>query len=66
MRGRVDRQRNAEPARHMVKHHGNQHNEFLRYELVVEEKVDGANLGISFDENGTIRVQNRGEYFFTS
>ena len=25
--------------------------EFLRHELVVEEKVDGANLGISFDES---------------
>ena len=36
--------------------------EFLRHELVVEEKVDGANLGISFDEDGLIRVQNRGEY----
>lgn len=37
-------------------------NEFLRHELVVEEKLDGANLGISFDEEGAIRVQNRGEY----
>lgn len=37
-------------------------NEFLRHELVVEEKLDGANLGISFDEAGAIRVQNRGEY----
>ncbi|MCX6021070.1 MAG: RNA ligase family protein [Chloroflexi bacterium] len=36
--------------------------EFLRHELVVEEKVDGANLGISFDGNGNIRVQNRGAY----
>ncbi len=33
---------------------------FLGHELVVEEKVDGANLGISFD--GAVRVQNRGEY----
>ena len=33
---------------------------FLGHELVVEEKVDGANLGISFD--GVVRVQNRGEY----
>lgn len=37
-------------------------NEFLRYELVVEEKVDGANLGISFDAEGNIRAQNRGAY----
>jgi len=36
--------------------------EFLRHELVVEEKVDGANLGISFDESGNIRAQNRGAY----
>lgn len=36
--------------------------EFLRHELVVEEKVDGANLGISFDASGNLRVQNRGGY----
>ena len=36
--------------------------EFLRHELVVEEKVDGANLGISYDESGNIRAQNRGAY----
>ena len=35
---------------------------FLMHELVVEEKVDGANLGISFDSNGNIRAQNRGAY----
>jgi len=37
-------------------------NEFLRHELVVEEKVDGANLGLSFDAEGNIRAQNRGSY----
>lgn len=37
-------------------------NEFLQHELVVEEKVDGANLGISFDHEGNIRAQNRGAY----
>ena len=37
-------------------------NVFLQHEIVVEEKVDGANLGISFDSDGTIRAQNRGEY----
>jgi ATP-dependent RNA circularization protein (DNA/RNA ligase family) len=37
-------------------------NEFLRHDLVVEEKVDGANLGISFDVEGNIRAQNRGAY----
>ncbi len=35
---------------------------FLACELVVEEKVDGANLGISFDADGNIRAQNRGAY----
>ena len=35
---------------------------FLKYELLVEEKVDGANLGISFDSEGNIQIQNRGEY----
>lgn len=37
-------------------------NEFLHHGLVVEEKVDGANLGISFDSEGNIRAQNRGGY----
>ena len=37
-------------------------NDFLRHQLVVEEKVDGANLGISFDPEGNIRAQNRGAY----
>ena len=37
-------------------------NEFLKREIVVEEKVDGANLGISFDAKGNIRAQNRGDY----
>lgn len=37
-------------------------NEFLQHELIVEEKVDGANLGISFDSEGNIRAQNRGAY----
>lgn len=36
--------------------------EFLRHYLVLEEKVDGANLGISFDSEGNIRAQNRGTY----
>ncbi len=30
--------------------------------LVVEEKLDGANTGISFDENGTLQLQCRGHY----
>ncbi|WP_028324425.1 RNA ligase family protein [Desulfatirhabdium butyrativorans] len=35
---------------------------FLTYEVTVEEKVDGANLGLSFDSHGNIRAQNRGAY----
>jgi len=34
--------------------------EFLRHEITVEEKIDGANLGISFDGDGNLRLQNRG------
>lgn len=30
--------------------------------IVVEEKVDGANLGISFDSSGAFKVQNRSHY----
>lgn len=30
--------------------------------LVVEEKIDGANSGISFDENGELLLQSRGHY----
>jgi len=33
---------------------------FLSHEIIVEEKVDGANLGMSFDYNGNIQLQNRG------
>ncbi len=36
--------------------------DFLRHELVVEEKVDGANLGISFDSDGNLFLQNRGAF----
>jgi len=33
---------------------------FLQEPVVVEEKVDGANLGISFDSEGNLLAQNRG------
>ena len=36
--------------------------EFLQHPLVVEEKIDGANLGISFDAAGELLLQNRGKY----
>ncbi len=31
-------------------------------EIVVEEKIDGANTGISFDENGKLYLQSRGKF----
>ena len=34
----------------------------LQHELIVEEKMDGANLGICLDGEGRIQVQNRGSY----
>ncbi len=34
----------------------------LRAELSVEEKVDGANLGLSLDANGRVRAQSRGSF----
>ena len=36
--------------------------ELLSHEVIVEEKVDGANLGFSLDEHGLLRAQNRGSY----
>lgn len=36
--------------------------ELLSNELVVEEKIDGANLGISFEEKIGFRFQNRGNW----
>ncbi len=35
---------------------------FLAAPIILEEKVDGANLGVSFDSDGQLRVQNRGGY----
>jgi ATP-dependent RNA circularization protein (DNA/RNA ligase family) len=31
-------------------------------DVVIEEKLDGANLGFSIGPDGTLRVQNRGQY----
>jgi ATP-dependent RNA circularization protein (DNA/RNA ligase family) len=36
--------------------------QLLSGEVVVEEKLDGANLGVSLGPGGTLRVQNRGQY----
>lgn len=35
---------------------------FLKEDLIIEEKLDGANIGISRAPNGKLRVQNRGSY----
>lgn len=35
---------------------------FLSHDVVVEEKVDGANIGISIAADGGLRVQNRGAF----
>nr|WP_246545470.1 RNA ligase family protein [Pelotalea chapellei] len=37
-------------------------NALLAHEIVVEEKLDGANLGISISPEGVLRTQNRGQY----
>ncbi|MDA8409410.1 MAG: RNA ligase family protein [Treponema sp.] len=36
--------------------------DFLCDEIIVEEKVDGANLGFSIDFDGSLRAQNRGHW----
>jgi hypothetical protein len=36
--------------------------EFLSAEVVVEEKIDGANVGFSLDDHGRVLVQNRGSW----
>jgi len=35
---------------------------FLNGPIIVEEKVDGANIGISFSTAGELKIQNRGQY----
>jgi ATP-dependent RNA circularization protein (DNA/RNA ligase family) len=36
--------------------------QLLATAVVVEEKIDGANIGLSLDEQGILRVQSRGDY----
>jgi len=36
--------------------------EFLSNEVVIEEKIDGANLGITRDPTGQLHFQNRGDF----
>jgi ATP-dependent RNA circularization protein (DNA/RNA ligase family) len=38
--------------------------DFLAREIVVEEKIDGANLGVFFDKDGELHLLNRGSYLF--
>lgn len=35
---------------------------FFSERVLIEEKIDGANLGISFSSDGVIQLQNRGHY----
>lgn len=39
--------------------------EFLKGAVVVEEKLDGANLGLSVGNAGTLEIQNRGQFLQT-
>jgi hypothetical protein len=39
---------------------------FLSRQVVLEEKVDGANLGFSLSDDGELRAQNRGQYLTTT
>lgn len=36
----------------------------LKDKVIIEEKLDGANLGFSIAENGTLRQQNRGQFLY--
>jgi ATP-dependent RNA circularization protein (DNA/RNA ligase family) len=36
--------------------------ELLEGDVVIEEKLDGANLGLSVSSDGVLRAQNRGQY----
>lgn len=36
--------------------------DLLSHPVIVEEKIDGANLGLSLDETGRIQAQNRGSF----
>jgi ATP-dependent RNA circularization protein (DNA/RNA ligase family) len=35
---------------------------FLQADIIIEEKIDGANLGFSVSSQGELRAQNRGHY----
>ncbi|RKI74187.1 DNA ligase [Corallococcus sp. AB049A] len=52
----------ARPVRHDKVLSPPEAREFLDGEVLIEEKVDGANLGISIGPGGELRAQNRGAY----
>ncbi|WP_404370002.1 RNA ligase family protein [Corallococcus coralloides] len=52
----------ARPVRHDKVLSPPEAREFLDGEVLIEEKVDGANLGISVGPEGELRAQNRGAY----
>lgn len=39
-------------------------NYLFSHDIYIEEKIDGANLGISFNNNGNLLLQNRGSYIY--
>ncbi|MGN1193139.1 MAG: RNA ligase family protein [Dorea sp.] len=43
----------------------NEVEDILSKPVTIEEKIDGANLGISFNHNGELRIQNRGSYLLS-
>lgn len=45
---------------------GKELDDFMKQTLIIEEKIDGANLGIFIDEDGKIIVQNRSHYISPS
>lgn len=45
---------------------GKELTDFLSNNLIIEEKIDGANLGIFLDENSQIIIQNRSHYISPS
>ncbi|NOJ95163.1 DNA ligase [Corallococcus sp. CA049B] len=52
----------ARPVRHDKVLSPPEAREFLDGEVLIEEKIDGANLGISVGPEGELRAQNRGAY----
>lgn len=45
---------------------GKELEDFMKHTMTIEEKIDGANLGIFIDEDGKIIIQNRSHYISPS